>query len=345
MKLVMTLLARDEADVVDAHLAYHLNAGVDFIIATDNRSQDGTTEILERYERSGRLHLIREPGDDMRQAAWVTRMARLAATEYEADWVINSDADEFWWPRGGSLKDVLDTIPFRYGVVRGCWRHFLPRAEGDPDFFAERMTVRLCTPASPGDKETIFHAHQKVAHRATADVEIEGGNHNAAGTGLEPLRSWHPIEVLHFSHRSAAQVARKGEGGWLRNRKYEPPSHQLRLVEALKNGAVDAFFLAHAVDDVELDHGLADGRLAIDTRLRNALRQLRADDGSFPIPAAGAGSPLAFPMPDMAESGAYAGEASTLNEIEGIVRAEKRVQALEEGLKALGGVRRRLARP
>ena len=107
MKLVMTLLVRNEADIVDAQIAFHLSAGVDFVIATDNRSDDGTTEILERYERAGFLRLLREDGDDMRQDEWVTRMARIAATDLDADWVINSDADEFWWPRGGDLKDVL----------------------------------------------------------------------------------------------------------------------------------------------------------------------------------------------------------------------------------------------
>ena len=42
MKLVMTLLVRDEEDIVEDHLIYHLNQGVDFVVATDNRSVDGT---------------------------------------------------------------------------------------------------------------------------------------------------------------------------------------------------------------------------------------------------------------------------------------------------------------
>ena len=122
MKLVMTLLVRDEADIVDEQIAFHLDAGVDFVVATDNRSQDGTTEILERYASEGDLHLIREPGEDLRQSEWVTRMARLAATEFGADWVLNTDADEFWWPQGAGLADVLAVVPERYGVVRAAWR-------------------------------------------------------------------------------------------------------------------------------------------------------------------------------------------------------------------------------
>lgn len=345
MTLVMTLLARDEADVVDAQIAFHLHAGVDFVIATDNASTDGTTEILERYERAGVLRLIREPADDMRQDEWVTGMARLAAIEHGADWVINADADEFWWPRSGSLKDVLAAVPQRFGIVRGCWRHFLPRPE-DGAFFAERMTVRLAAPAHPGDKETVFHAHQKVAHRGHPEVEVEFGNHEATAPGLVPLRAWHPIEVLHFSFRSAAQAARKARGGWLRNAEYDAALHQLRLDEALLEGRTVSFYDTSTVDDDALAHGLADGTLASDTRLRDALRRLRDPNGEFFLPERG--PDLRFPRPTVEDDAVYAAEAAVLVDIDGVVRAEERVGALDRRLARLergaGGLARRLAR-
>ncbi len=42
MRIVLTLLVRDEADIIGSNLAYHLSQGVDFVIATDNGSRDGT---------------------------------------------------------------------------------------------------------------------------------------------------------------------------------------------------------------------------------------------------------------------------------------------------------------
>ncbi len=345
----MTILARDEADVIDAQIAYHLRAGVDFIVATDNRSQDGTTEIFERYARAGFLHLIHESANDMRQDEWVTRMARLAATDFGAEWVINADADEFWWPRGGSLKDVLAAVPQRFGVVRGCWRHFVPRpADGSP--FYERMTVRLAAPASPGDKRTIFHAHQKVAHRGDSSVAIEFGNHDAVGAALAPLRGWHPIEVLHFSLRTGAQLERKASGGLMRNRTYEPVLHDIRLHEAFREGRVDQLFESFVLDDAALRGGLADGTLAIDTRLRDALRTLRDNAGSFRLPDHEPEATHWFPPPDVRVDALYAAETSLLVEIDGIVRAKERVDAFEARLAALERgslfrLRHRLASP
>jgi hypothetical protein len=332
----MTLLARDEADIVDAQISFHLNAGVDFVVATDNGSEDETTEILERYARAGFLHLIREGGDDYRQAEWVTRMARLAATEFGADWVINADADEFWWPRGGSLRDVLATVPERYGVVKGCWRHFPPRPE-DGRFFAERMTVRLCTPADPGDKRSVYHVHQKVAHRADPHVVVEQGNHGATGAQLDPIRAWHPFEVLHFSFRSVAQLENKGSrAGWARMPTDALVLHQFLMVDACREGRVASYYDSFAVDDRALEHGLANGTLAIDTRLRNALRTLRDRDGGFALP--GTVPALSFAPPGIVQNAAYAVETSTLIEIDGIVRAVQRVAALEERLDALEGM-------
>ena len=145
--------------MIEAWLAFHLNAGADFVVATDNRSEDGTTDVLEAYAREGHVHLLREAGEDLRQNEWVTRMARLAATDFGADWVINSDADEFWWPRGASLRDVLDAVPERYGTVGAFLRTFSPPPDGGEGSFAERMTVRFSALAPINDPGIALQAH------------------------------------------------------------------------------------------------------------------------------------------------------------------------------------------
>ena len=138
----MTLRTRDNEDLVGAQLAFHLAAGVDFVVATDHLSVDGTRDILREHERAGRLRLICKEEEQHVPDAWVNDMARLAATEHDADWIIHSDVDEFWWPRGGNLSDVLDVVPERFGALFGVWRHFAPRPENG-SHFAERMTLRL----------------------------------------------------------------------------------------------------------------------------------------------------------------------------------------------------------
>jgi hypothetical protein len=324
MKLVVTVLARDEADVIDAQVAFHLNAGADFVIATDNNSQDGTTEILRRYEREGVLHLIHEPAEGLRQSEWVTRMARLAASDFGADWVINTDADEFWWPRGESLKDVLAAVPARYGIVEAFWRTFVPRPD-DELSFAERMTARLTQQAPINDPSSFYRPVTKVAHRADPNVVVGRGNHALVDSPLLPLRTWHPLEVLHFPLRSHAQWRRKIElqgVAFTEHIERAGTGYHLKGYDALQGGRIDEQHAALVVEDEALEQGLSDGTLALDTRLRDALQTIAA------------GRPLVFDPPTVADDAVYAVEAAALNEAD-IVRAERRIDALEQRLRTL----------
>jgi hypothetical protein len=340
VKLVLTVLARDEADVIDAQIAFHLNAGVDFVIATDNASEDGTTEILEAYERSGCLHLIREPAEGLRQGEWVTRMARLAAAEFDADWVINSDADEFWRPRSGSLKEVLAAVPAGYGIVEAFWRSFVPRPD-DGSFFADRMTARLSSAAPINDPRSFYRPVVKVAHRADPDVVVGRGNHDLVGSALRSLNAWYPIEVLHFPLRSRAQWRRKVElqgTAFTQHIARTGTGYHLTSYDALKSGRIEEQHDAMVVDDEAVARGLADGTLVADTRLRDALALLRRDDpGSdvrrFTLPSERP-APLSFSAPTVAEDAEYAAEAVALSDAY-VVRAQRRLDAIEQRLSTL----------
>jgi hypothetical protein len=324
MRVVVTVLARDEADVIDDQVAFHLNAGADFVIATDNNSRDGTTAIFERYARDGVLHLIREPAEGLRQGEWVTRMARLAATKYGADWVINADADEFWWPRGGSLKEVLGAVPQQYGIVQGFWRSFVPWPDdGQP--FAERMTARLAQHAPINDPSSFYRPVVKVAHRGDPHVTVARGNHALADSAFRTLTTWHPIEVLHFPLRSREQWMRKVElqgDAFTKHIERSGTGYHLKGYDALQRGRIDEQHASLVVDDAALEQGLKDGTLVLDTRLRDALRAIRA------------GKPLTLPTPTLADDAAYAVEAAALTEAYA-VRAQRHLDEIEQRLLGL----------
>jgi hypothetical protein len=321
MRLVMTLLARDEADVIESWLRFHLNAGADFVVATDNRSQDGTTEILERYEREGTVHLIREGGEDLRQNEWVTRMARLAATEFGAEWVINSDADEFWWPRGPSLERVLEAIPPRYGTVGAFLRTFAPRPDGDEPF-AERLTVRFSALAPINDPASLFKPIRKVIHRGHPAITLTRGNHAVVDSPFDPLRGWFPIEVLHFPLRSVAQCEHKArlQGNAWKHIDRTPTAYHAQMFEALANGTIADYYATQVVTDEEVELGVASGRLVVDTRLRDALRKIQGGDTT-----------LEFPAPTLVDEATYAVEAAALGEAD-VVRLQRRLDTLEQRL-------------
>jgi glycosyl transferase family 2 len=273
MKLVQTLVVRDEADIVDDQIRYHLSAGVDFVIATDHQSRDGTTDILESYVRDGVLRRIAVTDAIVRDGEWRTDMARLAAAEHGADWVINTDADEFWMPRGSTLKRSLAALPPEYGIVFALSRHFVPRP--DDGAWSERMTVRVSPPVALNDPTSPYRPHLKAAHRADPGVTVGHGAHTASSDSLRALHNWHPADVLHFPFRSHQQWENKGVR---RARGDSQLGQYVAALMASERGRSAERYAGLLVDDVQLEAGLVAGSLRVDTRLRDALSEREAPE-------------------------------------------------------------------
>ena len=269
MKLVMTLLVRDEQDIVRENLDFHLAQGVDQVIVTDNGSEDATAEILREYEARGVVRLLFEASDDYSQGRWVTRMARLAATE-GADWVINNDADEFWWPRAGSLKSTFEQLGDQVGVLVARRQNFVPRPEDGRPFW-ERMTLRERESLNPLGKPL----PPKLAHRAHPGITVAQGNHKVEGAELGERLDDGSIEILHFPMRTYAQFENKivkGGRAYARNRELPERTGRTwrRLYETWEQGGLRDHYDENVVDEVP------QAELLEDTRLRDFFRDPRA---------------------------------------------------------------------
>ena len=161
MKLAMTLIVRNEADIIEDNLRYHRAQGVDFFIVLDNGSTDGTVEILERYEQAGILTLLHLPGTMLTiQRKGNTEIARLAH-EMGADWVFHNDADEFWWPVRRQPQGGLRANP-RASRGRAHPADGVHPAARRPGSFAERLTIR----------ESRFRRPPKTAHRTHPSIKL-----------------------------------------------------------------------------------------------------------------------------------------------------------------------------
>jgi len=285
-RLILSLLVRDEADIIEAQLRFHLQAGVDFIVATDNGSTDGTVEILEQYARQGALHLIHEAGQDYAQAHWVTRMAHLAWNHFGADWLILSDADEFWTPRTGDLKRAIADATTPVLACRPV--NMMPVLHSDPcvaSSFADMEFAAIVAPRRAKVKRMadlidaplngalphpwiIETPKPKVMAAAHIILEVEQGNHAVKTTKRTACATCADVVLRHYPIRSYQQFERKvmnGGSAYACNR-YLPPGigwHWRRWYKLYQRGELQAEFERQVIrSSAELQHWRAAGVVA-----------------------------------------------------------------------------------
>ena len=300
MRLAMTLLVRDGADMLDANLRYHRAQGVDLLVVGDNGSTDGSLEMLERYERAGLITLERVTGPVREaQGEGRTKLARIA-WELGADWVIHNDQDEFWWPLTGNLKQALAAIPERFGLVIAPRTEFVGRP--GQGFFADRLTVREARFRRPPKTAHRTHPQVMISQPHPTHIWVDGGAPPRRGLVGRPVRRAHaehaeeaelelllaptfPLAVHHFPVRSFGQYRHMVELAIANDQLKEGD----RVRSAFEAGRLEEIYTELTLDDEAIERGIAEGWLVEDTEFRDYLAACpeAPDGGGAPPPGPG----------------------------------------------------------
>ena len=257
IRLAMTILARDEADIIEDNIRFHANAGVERFVVTDNSSLDGTREILEELSREFEIKIFDEPSHTIDQDRWVTRMANWLKENDGCDWIINNDADEFWYTGADNLREgILETLHSNAsdtGVLICGRQNMIASKEttGKQDYIFYHNNYAVLSNLIPDCGETAWSEKSgnivirklpgKVITRLEGLKSIGMGNHAAAHLGSES--DCRNIEIFHYPIRSYEQFQKKvvNYGSSLeKNKRFAPgiSSHLRHWYECHKAGTL-----------------------------------------------------------------------------------------------------------
>lgn len=199
----MTLLVRNEEDIIEDNILYHSAIGVDKFFVMDNLSTDMTPMIIERLSSTLDIQYFFQSNDEYRQSEWVSFLAQEAASDPAGfDWVINNDADEFWvFSNNTSINDYLLYVPesvaglslHRYNAVNIDNGQPNSKAYSSHPSFSEYFHVNSTN--CLGKK-----LPPKCMHRARSNVIVPQGNHSVLNIDGKIL-CIDDAFILHYPYR------------------------------------------------------------------------------------------------------------------------------------------------
>ena len=282
MRLYGVSMVRNEVDIVRVNVLYHLSLGFDRLLIVDNASTDGTRRELRKLGRDPRVRWMRDRGP-FRQGEVFTELARQAFSE-GADWVAPVDADDFWYARGSSLKQVLAES----GAAALRVRHvdFIQRREqreSSPDellYMIRRVPEPVDRALVPellaaGKVSYIEMARlQKIISRASEAVKMVKGAHSVEGVE-GPVRETDGLSLLHAPLRSLAHLESRAASADRRfgtGASLGPGWHARRWQRLKEDGVLEREWAANSyADDGCLDVYGASHETVFDPTLRDVV--------------------------------------------------------------------------
>jgi glycosyltransferase involved in cell wall biosynthesis len=264
---------KDEVELIGASIAHLRRIGVGHIAVADYGSTDGTLDVVSDELAAGDVSLTHVDPDHVVDYATASAHDLALAQATGAEWVILLDADEFWIPASGSLRDcaalgqadVVTVDRFNVAVTPHhllmpadlCPRHYgslqvLTRRVPDFKAFVEQHPLEPFVTVVPGPKV--------VARRAVMRGVTPGGHDVLHEPRAARRTVAADLIVAHVAFSSFGRFERKVaniRGELARHpRLFEGTCawHWRRWAEMTTPGAIEAEFTRQVATRARLEH-------------------------------------------------------------------------------------------
>ena len=132
MKIVSITTIKNEADIIESFIRYHLHI-VDLMIILDNGSTDDTLNILNQLEQES-LPIVILNDEDRYFEPFIkyNYLLNIALNEYGADVICPLDCDEFITCDSANPRSIIEEIPTN-SFYKVKWRTYVPTKNDDED--------------------------------------------------------------------------------------------------------------------------------------------------------------------------------------------------------------------
>ena len=141
MKIISITTIKNEADIIESFVRYHLNI-VDLMIVLDNGSTDDTLNILNKLVDE-KLPVVVLIDEDKFFEPFIkyNYLLNIALNKYSADIICPLDCDEFITCEEGNPRHLIEEIP-ENSYFKLKWRTFVPTIKDDQNikFIPSRIT-------------------------------------------------------------------------------------------------------------------------------------------------------------------------------------------------------------
>lgn len=217
-KVAILMSVRDEEDYIDYNISYHLDLGFDYIFITNHNSKDKTVEILESYKDDKRVVVVNETDPVFDHAKIANNLLRYAKTNYNIDWFVFLDADEFLSTKEDDIHEFVNRLEEKnipYATIG--WVNAL---------FDYSTTDYKCSPVTSIDTTKYFipwpekewqeggHFRKTIVKNHDHMEIVVGGHYVETGNNIDFFGEYHwdpfiiPYEeakILHFEFRGNAK--------------------------------------------------------------------------------------------------------------------------------------------